>query len=80
MVKMIRKKRKVVNKNKVSVMNKSFTFLKEVFLQIKKINWPSFGDSLRYTAIVILVSIVSAIFLGGVDFGITSFLNRLILK
>lgn len=74
-------KKKEKTANRVSILiEKVFVFLKEVFLQIKKISWPSFGESLRYTMIVLLISIITAIFLGGVDFGITTLLNRFILR
>ncbi len=76
---MTKKKEKTANKASI-LIEKVFVFLKEVFLQIKKISWPSFGESLRYTMIVLLISIITAIFLGGVDFGITTLLNRFILR
>lgn len=45
---------------------------------MKKINWPSVREALRYTVIVIFISLVLAIFLGGIDFGLTALLNKLI--
>ncbi len=55
-------------------------FIKEVWLQIKKISWPSFKESLKYTAIVLVFAVLTAIFLGGADFGFTSLLKKFILK
>ena len=49
-------------------MNKIINFFKEVGLEIKKVNWPSRKEALRYTLIVIGVSLVVAVFLGGTDF------------
>jgi len=53
-------------------------FLKEVKSEIKKVNWPTKKETVRYTLIVILVSIVVAIFLGGLDFVFTLILNKFI--
>ncbi len=58
---------------------KILTFLKEVRLEMKKINWPTRQETLRYTLIVIGVSIAVAIFLGGIDFIFTTLLNKFIL-
>jgi preprotein translocase subunit SecE len=57
---------------------KIITFFKEVKTEIKKVNWPTKKETLRYTLIVILVSIVTAIFLGGLDFVLTTLLNKLV--
>lgn len=53
-------------------------FLKEVKTEIKKVNWPTKKETLRYTLIVIGVSIIVAIFLGGIDFLFTALLNKFI--
>ncbi len=53
-------------------------FLKEVKLEIKKVNWPRKKETARDTLIVIGVSIVVAIFLGGIDFIFTRILDRLL--
>ena len=53
-------------------------FLKEVKLEIKKVNWPTQKETIRDTLIVILVSVVVAVFLGGIDFIFTRLLNRFI--
>jgi len=58
---------------------KILTFLKEVRLEIKKVNWPTRQETLRYTLIVIGVSIAVAIFLGGIDFIFTTLLNKFVL-
>jgi len=58
--------------------NKLGTFLKEVRLEIKKINWPTRQETIKYTFVVIGVSFVVAAFLGGLDF-IFSYLLQLAL-
>ena len=61
------------------MLSKIITFLKEVKLEIKKVNWPTRQQAIRYTLIVIGVSFALAIFLGGLDFIFTFLLNKFIL-
>jgi len=49
------------------MFEKITTFLKEVKMEIKKVNWPTRRETVRYTLIVIIVSFVVAGFLGGLD-------------
>ena len=55
------------------------TFFKEVKLEMKKVNWPTRKEAIRYTLIVIGASAVVAIYLGGIDFFLTSLLNKFVL-
>jgi len=48
--------------------NKIATFFKDVGLEMKKVNWPTKKDTLMNTTTVILISVVAAIFLGGLDY------------
>jgi len=59
--------------------SKIITFLKEVRLEMKKVNWPTRKETIKYTLIVIGVSIGVAVFLGGLDFIFTTILNKFIL-
>lgn len=54
-------------------------FLREVFLELKKVNWLSRREILRYTLIVIGISVVVAIFLGALDFLFTTLLSRFVI-
>ncbi|MBI2041709.1 MAG: preprotein translocase subunit SecE [Candidatus Nealsonbacteria bacterium] len=58
---------------------KPVNFLKEVKMEIQKINWPTRDQTVRYTLIVIGISTVIAAFLGGMDFIFTSVLDKFIL-
>lgn len=62
-----------------SIPSKITTFLKEVRLEMKKVNWPTRQQTLRYTLIVIGVSVAIAIYLGAIDFILTTLLNKFIL-
>jgi preprotein translocase subunit SecE len=56
-------------------MNKIINFLKEAWLEAKKVNWPNQKEVLRKTLLVIGVSVALAIFLGGIDFLLTRILD-----
>ena len=57
---------------------KLITYLKEVYLETKKVNWPTRQETVRYTLIVIGLSVAVAIFLGSVDFILTTLLNKFV--
>ncbi|MFH1841536.1 MAG: preprotein translocase subunit SecE [Candidatus Nealsonbacteria bacterium] len=61
------------------MINKLFSFLKEVRLEMKKVNWPTRKQTVKYTVIIIGVSFAVALFLGGLDFLFTIILEKFIL-
>jgi len=63
----------------LNFLNRIPNFLKEVFLELKKVNWLSRREILRYTLIVIGVSLAVAIFLGGLDLLFTTLLSKFVL-
>ncbi len=63
-----------------NIPKKITTFLKEVRLEMKKVNWPTRQQTIRYTLIVIGVSVAVAAFLGALDFIFTALLNKFILQ
>ncbi len=63
----------------LNFLNRIPSFLKEVFLELKKVNWLSRREILRYTLMVIGVSLAVAIFLGGLDLLFTTLLSKFIL-
>ena len=65
---------------KISELPKKLvTFLKEVRVEMKKVNWPTRKETTRYTIIIVGVSLAVAVFLGGLDFIFSLILNRFIL-
>jgi preprotein translocase subunit SecE len=60
----------------MNFFTKIATFLKEVRLEMKKVNWPTRQETIRYTLIVLGISIAVAAFLGSLDFGFTRILNK----
>lgn len=59
---------------------KTKNFLMEVRAEMKKVSWPTRQETLKYTLAVIGVSIVLAMFLGGLDYTLTYLLDNYILK
>ena len=63
----------------MKIFTKIITFLKEVKIEMGKVNWPAKREVFKNTLIVLGVSLALAIFLGGLDFLFTNLLNKLIL-
>ncbi|MEK7565900.1 MAG: preprotein translocase subunit SecE [Patescibacteria group bacterium] len=43
-------------------------FIKEVSAELKKVRWPTRREAIRLTAVVIGVSVIVGIYLGGLDY------------
>jgi len=52
-------------------MIKAHQFITEVFDLLRQVTWPEKEDLVKLTGVVILVSALIAVFLGGVDLGLT---------
>lgn len=50
------------------MINKVTTFIKESRQEFDRVDWPSKEDTIRYTIFVIIISLVLAAFLGGLDY------------
>jgi len=59
-------------------MSKIINFLKEVKEELDKVVWPSREQTTRYTILVIIVTLVSGLFLGGLDYLLTLFTTFLV--
>lgn len=55
-----------------------FTFVKEVRSELAKVTWPERADVIRLTAIVIAISLLVGLYLGGLDMIFTEMLKFLI--
>jgi preprotein translocase subunit SecE len=55
------------------------TFLKEVKIELKKVNWPTKGETIKNTLLIIGVCAAVAMFLGALDLFFTELLNTFIL-
>ncbi|MEK7664214.1 MAG: preprotein translocase subunit SecE [Patescibacteria group bacterium] len=64
----------------MNFISKTQSFFKEVYIEMRKVNWLARSDLLRYTLIVIVVTIVVAAFLGGLDYVFSAFIQKFIIK
>lgn len=54
-------------------------FLRESRQELKRVNWPTRGETIKYTLFVIFFSIAVAAFLGVLDFVFVQGLEKVIL-
>ncbi len=59
-------------------MSKILSFLKEAKSEISKVVWPSREQTVRYTGVVIVFSLIIAIILGAADYGLVQLLQKII--
>ena len=53
-------------------------FLREVYDELRKVVWPTWGELYRYTLVVIVTVIVIGGFIGGVDYALSEIAKRFI--
>jgi len=63
----------------MSIINKITNYLRETKIEIKKVNWPTRKETVKYTFIVIGLSLVVALFLGGLDLLFTFLISKFLL-
>lgn len=63
----------------MKILNKIVNFLKETRVEMKKVNWLTKQEVIKYTLIVIGLSFVVAVFLGGLDFLFTLLISKFLL-
>jgi len=64
----------------MTITQKINMFFKEVWVEMKRVSWLSQKDVLRYTFIVLGITVGVAIFLGGLDYLFTEIIKRLITR
>lgn len=57
---------------------KSVQFFREVKVELKKVTWPSRKEALASTSVVVALVLLSAIFLGLVDLGLSRLIRTVI--
>ncbi|MDP2934553.1 MAG: preprotein translocase subunit SecE [bacterium] len=63
----------------MNIFSKITNFLKETRVEMKKVNWPTRKETIKYTLIVIGLSFVVAFFLGGLDLLFTLLITKYLL-
>jgi preprotein translocase subunit SecE len=64
----------------MNIQEKIKEFFKEVYVEMRRVSWLSKNDIIKYTAIVLVVTIVVSFFLGGLDYIFSSAIKMFIFK
>ena len=64
----------------MTITQKINLFFKEVWVEMKRVSWLSQKDVLKYTFIVLGITIAVAAFLGGLDYIFTEIIKMFVLK
>jgi preprotein translocase subunit SecE len=64
----------------MNIIDKIKTFLKEVRLEVKKVNWLTRKELTNYTLMVIGFILAMAVFFGVLDFSFGQLLNHFVLS
>lgn len=62
----------------IIIMNKIINYIRDSWIELKKVSWPSKQETYKNTIMVIVVSISIAAFLGLADYGLNLGLEQLI--
>jgi len=55
-------------------------FFRGVMLELKKVDWPTREKTTRLTVIVIGVSLIMGVFIGGLDIAFTKIVERILIS
>ncbi len=64
----------------MNIFEKTQVFFREVYVELRKTNWLSRNEIIRYTFLVLAVTIVVAGFLGGLDYIFSELVQKFIVK
>jgi len=64
---------------KIALKDKIIKFVRETEAELRRTNWPSKEETIRYTWIVIALSAFLVVVLGGLDYAFTYVANRFLL-
>jgi preprotein translocase subunit SecE len=53
------------------------SFIADTIAELKKVTWLSWNEAFRLTALVLGISIVVGLILGGLDYGFSALINKL---
>jgi len=61
-------------------MTNPLNFLKETWQELGKVTWPTRTEVVKMSLTVIIVSAFIAAFIGGLDFFLTTFIGRILVR
>tara|TARA_B100002051_G_scaffold276792_2_gene328197 strand:+ start:5595 stop:5783 length:189 start_codon:yes stop_codon:yes gene_type:complete len=59
-------------------MDKFSKYITDTMAELKQVSWPSQHQALMYTALVIAISVIVALFLGAFDFVFGEFIKSIV--
>jgi preprotein translocase subunit SecE len=62
----------------VEYLRRAQEFVKDVMIEFRKVSWPNRQELINSTSVVIVVTVVLAFFLGGVDIGLARIVERIL--
>lgn len=65
---LLKKLKKCKPTNDMQMLTKLINYLKETRLEMKKVNWPTRKEAVRFTVMVIIVSLAISAVLGAFDY------------
>lgn len=65
---------------KLRPVEKIINYLKEVRLELSKVVWPKREEVIRMTSMVIVISAIVALYVGGLDYTFTKLLEGLLSR
>lgn len=71
----IKKQTLAVAKQRNNYLDKATLFLREVKIELKKVIWPSRKQAIGSTVVVIMLVVIISLFLGMVDWGLSSLVS-----
>ncbi|EKE15811.1 MAG: hypothetical protein ACD_11C00103G0013 [uncultured bacterium] len=62
------------------MLNQIIAFIREAKIELSKVNWPTKKQTKNYTILVVVISLIVAAFLGGLDYFFSYLLKQFLLK
>ena len=57
---------------------KPITYLRDTWAELKLVRWPDRATTIKLTVIVIVISVLTGVYVGGLDYLFTSILQRVV--
>jgi preprotein translocase subunit SecE len=61
-------------------MQRIIAFIQSIREEFNRINWPAGKDTVRMTGVVIIMSLIVAVFLGAIDYALLYGMNNYLLQ
>ena len=67
-------------RKKFPIIGPIIAFIKEAYLELKKVSWPKKKDVVNMVVVVVLAIVIGALVIGAIDYGLTYGVRTLLLK